>query len=170
VRKQSADIGGRCCKLGATMDKDLTHTFVFSPLNDAPWNTVDLSDFSQRLDSAFPGAAARPEERWDRNSSRIVLSFELPWDKAWLEGLINAPGSGIGSFSISNATPHEAAVVLTWFREQYVPPSAAVVFTTSLGLENGVDDTRQITAGGDTDTLAEILGNHAEAIERSLGD
>jgi hypothetical protein len=85
-------------------------------------------------------------------------------------GLHHHPSARHRRFSISNATPHEAATVLTWFREQYVPPAAVMVFTTGLGLDNGLDDTRQISPEDTTEHLATILGEHAEAIERSLGD
>lgn len=153
------------------MNPGLAHTFVFSPPDGVrgTWQTDELRDFSQHLAAAFPEADTTVDVAWDGDSSRLAYSFELPGEGQWLEGMVTATGSGSGSLTVDNATPREASTVLCWFRERYVHPGADLVFTTKLGLENGVDDTTAIPAGTGPDAVAELLGEHAERIDQSLG-
>lgn len=153
------------------MNADLTHSFVFSPPDDAPdsWALTDPEDFTRRLADSFPESGTLPEKPWDKRESRWTLSFEAPIGDVWLEGMVTTPWPGAGSFSVDNATPGEAAQLIHWFREQYVPATASIVFTTGLGLENGVDEPKQLPADAGIDTLTQDLGVHAEAIEASLG-
>jgi hypothetical protein len=153
------------------MNADLTHSFVFSPPDDAPdsWALTDPEDFSRRLADAFPETGTLPEKPWDKRESRWTLSFEVLIGDVWLEGMATTPWPGAGSFSVDNATPSEAAQLIHWFREQYVPVTASIVFTTGLGLENGVDEPKELPEAVDVETIALVLGDHAEAIETSLG-
>ena len=153
------------------MNADLTHSFVFSPPDDAPdsWALTGPEDFARRLADAFPESGTLLEKPWDKRESRWTLSFEVLIGGVWLEGMATTPWPGVGSFSVDNATPGEAAQLIHWFREQYVPATASLVFTTGLHLAHGVDEPKALPADIDIDTITHDLGVHAEAIEASLG-
>ncbi|MET9362176.1 hypothetical protein ABZX93_14800 [Streptomyces sp. NPDC006632] len=121
------------------------------------WN-LDLSAFGQALDDAFPEVRYGPEEG---HAARLSF-WAMTADGEEFDGF--ADNESRATIALSSATVDEAARVILWLRDSYLPAPDLIRFTSELAYERKIDTDWRVPATGDHARIADEIKHHIQVV------